>query len=365
MAGASGCTAITVVFGVLLFASTAQATTVAPASLAFEPSSYYFGVKVPATGPSLPEAFRLTNTGEFSLSVNYVSLTWSPQEFGDPEIFKITSNDCMARLAPGESCAIEVVFDPQLPGPKWGTLTVSAPFGEHCFVGQEGKIICLPINISAQVQMTGVARTISLSPPSLTFLPREVGGGPSPPKTVTVTNEGELDVKIYNVMLVNHQHPDANQFRILGGTCVAEVELPAKGTCTVEVAFSPSAPGDLAADLGILDSAAGGQQFATLEGEGVAPETRPQPPPEARVFIIRRPAKLTTKRVAVFAFQGTQSAVGFECKLDSRPFRVCESPVRFRHLRLGHHDFAVRAVDGDGLLGPAGAQYRWRIEARR
>jgi hypothetical protein len=358
------CVAITAVLGTLFFAASAHASTASTAgaaSMSFDPSSYDFGTKVPGTGPSPPKAFTLTNTGEFSLSVNYAAIAWAPQEYGDPEVFTITSNDC-GTLVPGASCTIEVVFNPFLPGPKWGTLSVAAPFSEYCDPRHE---TCQPGNISAQARMTGTARTISLSPASLTFLPLEAGTRPSPPRTVTVTNEGELDVKIFNVMLANYQHSNANQFRIVGGSCGANVVLTPQGTCTVEVAFSPSTPGGLSADLGILDNAAGGEQFAPLEGEGVAPLLQSQPPP-VQVFLFGRPAKLTAKRGAVFWFKGTETAVAFECKLDSHPFAPCASPARFKHLRVGPHYFAVRALDGNRNTSPdAAARYQWRIKTQR
>jgi hypothetical protein len=354
---ASKYTAVTAALVTLFFAASAHAAT---ASLAFDPPSYDFGTKLPGSGPSSPKAFTLTNTGEFSLPVEYVALAWGPQEYAEPEMFRMTSNDC-GTLAPGASCTIEVAFNPVLPGPKWGTLTVAAPWSENCNLKEE----CQPVNVNAQLHLTGIAQTVSLSPASVTFFPLEVGMGPSPAKTVTVTNEGEFNLTIFRVMLANYQHFNSNQFRISGGTCATELVLPPQGTCTVNVAFSPSVPGGLSADLIILDNGSDGQQLGTLAGEGIAPPIQSQPPPALRVSILFRPDKLTAKRGAVFWFKGTQTAVTFECKLDSRPFAPCESPARFKHLRVGRHSFAVRALDGNRNSGPDAARYQWRIEAQR
>jgi HYDIN/CFA65/VesB-like, Ig-like domain len=360
MSRASRYVAITAALGTLLFAASAHAY---PASLAFDPPSYNFGAKVPGTGPSPPKAFTLTNTGEVSLTVNYAKLAWGPQEYAEPEMFKITSNDC-GTLAPGASCTIEVTFNPNLPGPKWGTLTVTAPYSEHCW-SSEGPIICRSTNINAQLQLTGIAQTVSLSPAPLSFLPLEVGRGPSPVKTVTVTNESEYEVKIFNVMLANYHHFDSSQFRLSGGTCTSNLVLPPQGTCTIDVAFSPSTPGGLSADLSLIDNGPGGQQFATLEGEGVASPFQSHPPLTLQVSIFRHPDKLTAKRAAVFWFKGTEAVATFECKLDSRPFVPCEPPARFKHLRVGRHYFAVRPIDSSGRSGRDGARYRWRIKSRR
>lgn len=347
--------AVTVVM--LLLAAAAHAET---ASLAFNPPSYEFGTRLPGAGPSPSQAFTLTNTGEFNLPVEYAALAWGPQEYAEPELFKVTSNNC-GTLAPGASCTIEVAFNPVVPGLKWGTLTVAAPWSENCNLIEE----CQPINVQAQLHLTGIASTVALSPASLTFPPLEVGTGPSSTKTVTVTNEGESNLTIFRVVLANYQHQNSSQFRISGGTCTAEVELPPQGTCTVGVAFSPNTPGGLSADLGIIDSASVGQQFATLEGEGVASPLQSQPTLAPRVSIIRGPSKLTAERDAVLWFRGTQIAAAFECKLDAGPFAPCESPTRFKHLRVGPHRFLVRALDANRNGGSEAARYRWRIEAKR
>lgn len=327
-------------------------------SLAFNPPSYDFGAMLPGAGPSPPKVFTLTNTGELSLTLDYTAVEWGPQEFAEPEMFKITSNNCRT-LAPGASCSIGVAFNPVLPGPKWGTVSVAAPFGANCNLKDE----CQPVNVNAQLHLTGSAQTVSLSPSSLTFLPLMIGMGPSSQKTVTVTNQGEFNLKVFQVMLTDR---DSNQFRLSGGTCSAEVILPPGGACTVNVAFSPSAPGTLTTNLTIIDDAVVGQQSATLEGEGVAEAFHLQSPPALQVLLLRRPDDSTPKRKAVFWFKGSTTAVRFECKLDWRPFVPCQSPARFEHLSVGRHYFAVRAIDANGNHSPDGAaRYRWRIGAER
>ena len=350
---------IVAAFATILLAYPAQASTVSPASMGFDPASYEFGPRVPATGASAPKVFTLTNTGEFALTIDYVSLVWGPQEYGDPEIFKMLSDKCMGTLAVGASCAIEVAFNPLLPGSKWGTLTVAAPFGEHC----NSKGECKANNVNAQAQMFGIARTIAVTPPVLSFLPYPIGSGPSPAKTVTFTNEDESGVMVHNVLLTNHEQLNADQFRLVGGTCMPNLTLLPHEGCTAEVAFAPTLLGPLSGDLSILDSAVGGQQFVALEGEG-APPASGVLLAELRAFISGHPARQTSRRAAVFRFSGTDAGVQFECRLDSAPFAPCSSPLRVGHLRLGHHYFAVRASQGGGRLSSP-ASYRWRIEPRR
>jgi hypothetical protein len=77
------------------------------------------------------------------------------------------------------------------------------------------------------------------------------------------------------------------------------------------------------------------------------------------VRIVKKPAKKTSGRSAKFTFVTGDDGVGFECKLDKKPFRPCRSPYG-KKVKRGRHRFAVRAVGAGGLRsGPA--TYRWRV----
>ena len=49
-----------------------------------------------------------------------------------------------------------------------------------------------------------------------------------------------------------------------------------------------------------------------------------------------------------FAFAASVRRAHFQCSLDGRRLRACRSPVVYRGLHVGHHRFAVRAVDRRG-----------------
>jgi len=68
-------------------------------------------------------------------------------------------------------------------------------------------------------------------------------------------------------------------FTITANTCLA-ASVAAGGTCTVNVAFAPTAGGARSATLQIADNAAGSPQGVLLRGTGVAPA----PPPATFVF---------------------------------------------------------------------------------
>ena len=335
-------------------AASAQAATL---SLSFERPAYNFGVVTP-TGESTPsKSFTLTNTGDLTLSLDSPALTWSPQEFANPEIFKITGDSCGSTLAPAESCALDISFNTFRPGLMQGTLSMVGigPF-VHTYA-------------TAQLQLEGTGQTVSFTPQIVSFKPLAIENGSFSSKTVVVTNEGYLDLTIFDVALAARDRLTADQFRIDGGSCNSDVVIPPLGTCTVKVRLTPTISGALSAQLQIIDSASGGQQSATLEGEGL---TVPVPFESQlgsashipRVLIHRSPSKLTIDRNATFSFSGENMLTTFACKLDSAPFLPCKSPARFQRLGTGSHYFAVRAFDANNNIIAETARYQWKIEAR-
>jgi hypothetical protein len=99
----------------------------------------------------------------------------------------------------------------------------------------------------------------------------------------------------------------------------------------------------------------------TVAGIGLGAFGKPSPPPAPRIS--SAPMRTTIARTATFAFEGARG-VTFECSLDARDFRRCPQHVTYRRLRLGAHEFRVRARS---LAGDAGspASYVWRILAPR
>jgi hypothetical protein len=76
--------------------------------------------------------------------------------------------------------------------------------------------------------------------------------------------------------------------------------------------------------------------------------------------ITRHPRTRTERRTARFRFASDPATdATFECKLDDRPFRPCESPYRKR-VPLGRHTFKARATV-DAVLEPTPAKFEWRV----
>lgn len=73
------------------------------------------------------------------------------------------------------------------------------------------------------------------------------------------------------------------------------------------------------------------------------------------------PPKRTSMRRAEFIFGSSEPGSHFECKLDHGPFRPCSSPYRKKRVRLGGHEFQVRAVDPQGQADRTPLVFGWRV----
>jgi len=127
---------------------------------------------------------------------------------------------------------------------------------------------------SGKVIVSRNAPGAEVKPASLSFAPQTVGTAAAA-QTLTVTNTGIPDLRIGAVSV------DAAGFSA-GGTCRGAV-VPAGGSCTVSVGFTPAAQGARGATLTIAGDQAGGPTRIPLSGTGVAPgsgaATRDTTPP--------------------------------------------------------------------------------------
>jgi hypothetical protein len=81
---------------------------------------------------------------------------------------------------------------------------------------------------------------------------------------------------------------------------------------------------------------------ASSGGADGAPET----------ILSKRPTGAIHAPRATFRFNANIAGSTFQCKLDRRPFRACESPKTYKGLSEGRHVFRVRAVGPTGLVDP-------------
>jgi hypothetical protein len=70
------------------------------------------------------------------------------------------------------------------------------------------------------------------------------------------------------------------------------------------------------------------------------------------------------RRVAArFDFESSEANSTFECRLNSRDWKSCDSPLRVR-VAAGDHTFRVRAIDAAGNADPTPAVHRWTVHDR-
>jgi len=106
---------------------------------------------------------------------------------------------------------------------------------------------------------------ITLTLHALTFTSREVGST-SATQSITVTNTGATDLHMSSPILIGASVSD---FSISNNGC--SLTLIANASCTINVSFTPSAPGVRSATLSILSDASNGAQLVTLTGNGNEP----------------------------------------------------------------------------------------------
>lgn len=200
--------------------------------LSLTPSSLTFpGQPVGAAGS--PQQVTLTNVGDAVITIAEVSVT------GD---FSQTST-CGASVAPGASCGFEITFTPTETGSRTGlfTITDNATGSPH----------------AVALTGTGLARSIALSPASLTF-PGQLVGARGPALPVTLTNTGDVPVAISEVAVTG----DFSQTNPCGSS------VAPGASCTFQIAFMATGAGSRMGTLTISDDATGGPHTVALIGTG-------------------------------------------------------------------------------------------------
>ena len=191
-----------------------------------------------ATSP----AHSVTVTNSSATAVNISGIVAS----GDYSL-STTKTPCGGALAAAASCTVAVKFTPTLPGNISGSVT----FTDNASVNTQ----ILPIS--------GIAvLPVSFSPPSLTFNAQSVGTT-SPAQAVTLTNNESTALVLQSIV--------ASGDFVLSTTgsnpCSLE-SVPAMGSCTIGIAFSPTSTGTINGVLTVGYSGTTSPQGVSLTGTG-------------------------------------------------------------------------------------------------
>jgi hypothetical protein len=202
----------------------------APADIAVSPESVDFGTA--QLGQSTTETVTITNEGDLDLGINNISLSGA-----NPSDFTL-QNNCTT-LAGGESCTVDVTFVPGAEGSRSAQLDINSTDEDEA-------------NVPVALSGTGEQETIPDTPADIAVSTDSVDfgntqAGLTKTETVTITNEGDLDLGINSVSISGN---DASDFTV-NNSCTT---LAGGESCTVDVTFAPSTDGARSAQLDIAST---------------------------------------------------------------------------------------------------------------
>ena len=169
--------------------------------------------------------------------------------------FARSGGSCGTSLGTGLSCTVLVSFTPTASGARSGTLSIS-----H-------NNTLTPIAIAlAGTGAAAAAPAASITPSAITLAATAIGAT-SAAQNVSVRNTGTAALVLSSIGLSN-----TADFVVAGGTCAAGASVAAGASCTVSVAFKPSAGalGARTSTLSIGHNAAGSPGTVSLSGSALA-----------------------------------------------------------------------------------------------
>jgi cytochrome c553 len=215
-----------------------------PPTFKSTPSSANFGTVSVGT-QSATRTFTVSNSGATG-AINSVSSSNNAE-------FLLAGGTCLATprtLAQNASCTVDVIFAPTLTGARSSTLTILGT----------GTPNPLTISLIGAGGATATPQGTLSGPGSATF-----GTQPlfvqSAAKSLTFTNVGTAGLVI---AMVSNSNPA--EFPVLSTSCAGAIAAAA--SCTISIAFTPSASGARAATLSIANDGATSPVTVQLSGSG-------------------------------------------------------------------------------------------------
>ncbi len=153
------------------------------------------------------------------------------------------TNNCGSSVPARGSCIITLTFTPTAIGARTGTLTVTDN--------------ATPVTQTAALAGTGVA-PVTITPASRAFGNVAIGST-SVARIFTVTNNSSGSIAFSVTPSANFTKTD---------NCAS---VAAHGSCTINVAFAPTAPGTVSGTVGVNYSGTGSPLSVAVTGTGIAP----------------------------------------------------------------------------------------------
>ncbi len=198
---------------------------------------------------SAPQTLTISNPGTADLVIGTISR--------DNADFAISNDSCSGRtIAVLGNCTLQTTFTPSAFGVRTATLTIpSSDPGSPTLVTLQG---------------TGEASDIVVSPASPFGFGSVNVGSLSSAQTFTISNAGNIDL-IIGSAAVSTAGVNSSEFIISNNTCTANTHIVPSGSCTLDLAFAPSAYGGRTASMSIPTNDPDTQIFLiALNGTGLA-----------------------------------------------------------------------------------------------
>ncbi len=196
--------------------------------LVADPSPVRFG-GLHVGDPAASRTVTLTNQGFDPLTVNGFEISGAAAGS-----YVVGAATCGLVLLPGDTCGVEVMFEPTDQGPLKADLVVN-----HTGLNSPMRVQLSGIGLAAE----GTA-ALSVDRSSLSFAQLH-SGRRSPAQKVVVSNVGGTAPLTLGDMAVSG--PAGSDFDVAPGTCTAAVDVDA--TCALEVRFAPTSGGERTATL--------------------------------------------------------------------------------------------------------------------
>lgn len=321
-----------------VIALTGTGTALAPL-LNLLPIQLAFGTQAVGT-VSAAQTIMAKNVGSTALTFNAIGLAGS--DAGSFGIVAGGASQCPASggtLAIGATCTVAVDFAPQSSGTKSATLNFT------------DNATGTPQTIA--LKGGAIAPSIQISPASLNF-GAETVGMTSGTQIVTISNNGQGPLAINSITLTGSNQADFRQ------TNNCPPSLGNGATCSLNVALSPSVPGNLSGAITIVDNAAGSPHSVALAGIGVQPVASIAPAnisfAAQLVGSVSSPVNLTVTNsgagvllIRKISFAGADPT-DFNEKMDTcaggiKPNGSCTVPIMFNPVTAGSKAAVVTLTD--------------------
>jgi hypothetical protein len=76
-------------------------------------------------------------------------------------------------------------------------------------------------------------------------------------------------------------------------------------------------------------------------------------------------SRLGSSLLRARAQMSAAAGIGFQCKLDAKPYAPCTSPVTYRKLKSGRHTFSARAVNSAGVADSTPATKTFKVKRKK